>query len=269
MRVVRQIDRMRNMLKSGHVLTAVAGLALGMVGCDRGWRMYQQVELGQVVPQQSLLRPHHDESGTAGCATNVQAAGALSWRDSGFWPVPLSIGMHAVAVQTDAEGRAIVKSYSAQVWSSYVLLTSAAMRGTVELQLPSRIPLYPAERAEDDGALAGIKSCRTLRGYLTNAVREIDLTPSWQGKPLPPLLVVAAGANFTVLMSVTGGFSHLMRSIQHLPLEGIEQDGYDRTFRPVAGGSIRVRNLGQRRFRVDLNLFRLYDPLALAAWVYR
>lgn len=250
------------------MLIVATGLTLVMGGCDRGWQEFQQVELGQVLPQQSLLRPHHSKADTAGCATDAQAAKMLTWSDYGVWPVPLSLGMHVVAVRTNDEGRVIAKSYHAQAWSNYVLLTAAALRRVVELQVPPRMFLEPTAKTEDDGMLVGVERSRTLRGYIINAMHETDPSPDCDGEPSAPLLLLAAGQNFMTGMSAAGGFHDLHRSIEHLPLEGVAQDGYDRTFRPVPGGSIRLQNLGQRRIRIEMNLFRLYDPLALTAYMY-
>ncbi len=250
------------------MLIAATGFALAMGGCDRGWREFQQIELGQVLPQQSLLRSYQDEAGTPESANDAQAAVKLLWCDSGVWPVPLSLGMHTLAVRTDADGRVISKSYSAQAWSNYILLTAVAVRYVVELEAPPpRMLPDPTAKTVDDGKLVGVESSYVPRSHLTSAMYDVNLHPKALGQPFP-LLLVAVGANFMAVMSAYGGFHDLKWAIEHLPLDGIEQDGYDRTFRPVPGGSIRLRNLGQRRFRIDLNLFRLYDPLALAGYLY-
>lgn len=255
---------------SGRMRTLIAavGLAMAAGGCDRGWRMFEQVKLGQVLGPQSLLRPRQSKGGTTRPAADAKVGELLVWADTGICPVPLSRGVHAVAARTDGEGRVTARSYRAQVFSHYALFTAAAMRRVVELRAPARMLLKPTARTKDDQMLVGTGKARTLRGYLINAMHEVDGYPYWEPGLFHVLLVATAGETFGAAMSMHSSFHSIERSIKRLPLEGIAQEGYDRTFQPVQCGNIRIQNLGRQRIRIEINLFRLYDPLGLAAYAY-
>ncbi len=248
------------------MLIASMALTAAMGGCDRGWQEFQRVELGKPMPADSLLRPENAEDSNAVSSTDGPA-GELVWGDWGAWPVPMSIGWHVVGAREDDEGRVTAKSYRAELWSNYLLVTVPAMRRVVELQVPPRVLLEPTNE-EEDGYLVGTENCRTLRGYILNAMNEVDPAPDWCEQDTDQFLTVLSGVNYMTGMITAGAYNGLEQSIQHLPLKGITQEGYDRTFRPVCGGSIRFQNLGQGRIRVEINLLRLYDPLALVGYLY-
>jgi len=245
-------------------------MALTAGGCDRGWIEYQKIELGRPLPPQSLLRAPPSEANTAQGATDTKVPESFACWDHGVWPVPLSFGMHWVTAQANDEGRVLAKAYHAQAWSNYVLLTAVAVRYVMELQVPPRLLLEPTAKAVFDGIQRDLKRSRTLRNYLIKAVSEVG--PSDESysddEPLSPLIQMAAGFNLMTFASVAGGFGGLMSSIERLPLDGIGQEGYDSTFRPIPGSSIRLQNVGQRRIRIEMNVFRLFDPLALSAYLY-
>jgi hypothetical protein len=253
------------------MLIASMALAAAVGGCDRGWQEFQRVELGKPMPADSLLRPKKSKDPNAVPTTAPSADGPkrvlLVWRDWGTWPVPMSTGWHVVAVRADEEGRVIAKSYRAELWSNYLLVTAPAMRRVVELQVPPRVLLEPTDK-EVDGYLVGTENCRTLRSYILNAMHEVDSYTDCYEQDTGRFLAGLSGANFMTGMSAYGGFYDLERSIKDLPMEGITRQGYDRTFRPVCRGSIRLQNLGQGRIRVKLNLLRIYDPLGLVGYLY-
>ena len=254
------------------MLIASMALAASMGGCDRGWQEFQRVELGKPVPADSILRPQKAKDPNAVSTTAPSTDGPktvlLVWSDWGAWPVPISVGSHGVAVRTDEEERVIAKSYSAGLWSSYGLVVAPAMRQVVELQVPPSVPLEPGNH-EEGVSIVGTANCRSLRSYIINALHEMgQVYDSGEQSPPPQLLVWLSGVNYMTGMSALGGFDALERSIGNLPLKGITRQGYDRTFRPVCGGSIRLQNLGQGRIRVEMNFLRLYDPAGLAGYLY-
>lgn len=243
--------RMR-MLIASMALTAVMG------GCDRGWQEFQRIELGKPMPADSLLRLEKAED-----PNRV----LLVWSDLGVWPVPMSVGWHVVGARLNPEGRVIAKSYRAKLWSSYLLVTVPAMRQVVELQVPPKVLLEPTGE-EEDVRFVGTENCQTLRSYIFNAMDEVGLEIACGEQTVAPCLVWLSGANYMTGMLTHGAYCDLRRSVARLPLTGITQEGYDRTFRPVCGGSIRFQNLGQGRIRVEMNLLRLYDPAGLMGYLY-
>lgn len=253
------------------MLIASMALAAAVGGCDRGWQEFQRVELGKPVPADTILRPEKNKDPNGVPSTAPSSDGPkrvlLVWSDWGAWPVPMSMSWHAVGVRLDDEGRAIAKSYRAELWSNYLLVTAPAMRRVVELQVPPSVLLEPTDK-EVDGYLVGTENCRTLRSYILNAMHEVDPYSDSYEQDTGRFLAGLSGANFMTGMSAYGGFYDLEQSIKHLPLKGITRQGYDCTFCPVPGGSIRLQNLGQGRIRVELNLLRIYDPLALAGYLY-
>ena len=258
------------MLLQVRMLIASMALAAAVGGCDRGWQEFQRVELGKPMPADSLLRPEKSKDPNAVPTTVPSTDGPkgvlLVWRDWGAWPVPMSMSWHAVGVKADSEGRVIAKSYRAELWSNYLLVVTPAMRRVVELQVPQRVLLEPTD-GEVEGYLVGTENCRTLRGYIFNASHEVGSYPVFE-QPGSRILAFLSGGNFVTGMMAAGAYDSLETSIKHLPLKGITQQGYDRTFRPVPGGSIRLQNLGQGRIRVEMNLLRIYDPLALVGNLY-
>ncbi|MGC9455632.1 MAG: hypothetical protein ACP5HU_12335 [Phycisphaerae bacterium] len=241
-------------------------MAIGLTGCDRGWQEFERIRLGAMMPEGSLLRAANTASEQAGEEASDSGAKLWGWSDCGTWPVPVSVGMHSVTAETDAQGRVVAKSYFAHAWSNYLLFTAVAMRHVVEVHVPADLLADPAATDPDDG-LIGIENCPTLRSHVINVMSSLDPRPvcDYDALKLP---MVASGANYMAGMSFGGGYHDLVWSITGLPLEGLNEDGYDRTFRPVAGGSIRLQNLERGRIRIEANLFRVYDPLALAAYLY-
>lgn len=254
------------------MLIASLALAASMAGCDRGWQEFQRVELGKPVPADSLFRPQKPEDPNAVPTTAPSADGpkrvVLVWSDWGTWPVPMSVGWHAVGVKLDDEGRAIAKSYLACALSNYLLVKAVAMRHVMEQQVPPTVLLEPEDEPEDAG-IVGTEDRRTLRRYILE--RE-TYGPSNGDHPdlleYGRWLGMSQETAYMLGMSAGSGFFYLNQSIEHLPLKGITRQGYDRTFRPVCGGSIRLQNLGQGRIRVEMNLLRIYDPLMLMAYLY-
>jgi len=254
------------------MLIAAMALAASMGGCDRGWQEFQRVELGKPVPADSILRPQKAKDPNAVPTTAPSSDGPkrvlLVWSDWGPWPVPMSLGWHAVGVKADSEGRVIAKSYRAELWSSYGLVVVPVMRLVMELQVPSSVPLEPGNH-EEAVSIVGTATRRTLRSYIINALHEMDQGPESGEQSHPSqFLVWLSGVNYMTGMSAYGGVDGLKRSIGNLPLKGITRQGYDRTFSPVCGGSIRLQNLGQGRIRVEMNFLRLYDPMGLAGYLY-
>ena len=251
------------------ILIAATGLALAVGGCDRSWIEYQKIELGQPLPQQSLLRPLRNEGKTTQKAAAPQTPEFFGRTYYDVWPVPLSYGMHGISVKTDDKGLVIAKKYFALVSSNYVLFTAVAMRTVVELRPPTRLLLNPTEKAKSDETLVDLDKNPTLHSYITNATEgpTSNAGPASQ-EPPPHCLMLASGINYVTGMSFGGRYNDLEESLKRLPLKGIELEGYDRTFRPVLGGSIRLQNLGQGRIRIETKLFHLYDPLALSAQLY-
>jgi hypothetical protein len=256
------------------MLIASLALAAAVGGCDRGWQEFQRVELGKPMPADSLLRPekNKDPNGVPSTAPSTDGPKTvlLVWSDWGAWPVPMSTGWHVVAVRADDEGRAIAKSYCAELWSNYLLVTVPAMRRVVELQVPPRVLLEPTDEEVDEYRV-GTENCRTLRSYILNAMHEVDPGSAFWLRPPPLLLAFLSGVNYMTFTFAHGGFYGfygLEGSIKDLPMEGITRQGYDRTFSPEVGGSIRIQNLGQGRIRVEMNLLRIYDPLALVGYLY-
>ncbi len=257
------------------MLIALMALTVVMGGCDRGWQEFQRIELGKPMPADSILRPEKADDPNALTTTapsaDDQKIVPLVWGDWGTWPVPMSIGWHVVAARADDEGRVISKSYRADVWSNYLLTKVAAIRRVVEVQVPPSVLLELGEAKKDASYVAYVRTedCRTLRSYISNAMCEVptaeddppDLMECW-------LLGASHVTRYMLLMSVYQDFEYLDNSIWCLPLNGLTQQGYDRTFRPVCGGSIRLQNLGQGRIRVEMNLLRVYDPLALMGYLY-
>ena len=253
------------------VLIAATGLALAMGGCDRSWVEFQRIELGQTLPQQSLLRSLRNEGETTEKAAAPQTPEFFGRTDYDVWPVPLSYGMHGVSANTDDKGLVIAKAYFAMVSSNYVLFTAAAMRQVLELRPPTRLLLNPTEKAKPDETLVDLDKNPTLHSYITNTKHGPTGNASANFtslRPPPHCLMLASGINYTTGMSLGSRFHDLEESLKRLPLKGIELEGYDRTFRPVLGGSIRLQNLGQGRIRIETKLFHLYDPLALSAQLY-
>jgi hypothetical protein len=258
-------------------MTAV-GLALTAGGCDRGWTVYQQVQLGQPLPAESPLRPAEQDANAAEPSTRPEKKlECYTWADSGVWPLPLSFGWHVVAARMDSQGRVIVKTYAAHVLSNYVLLRVPAVRQVVELEVPAGIPMDQQPPVDGmpkvTGGAApvdeGPETISTLREYLTvfMLASDEDLLAYREDSP-GPLLQVALGTNYELALSTYIAFYYLQKSVEKLPLDGIDKDGYDRTFRPVAGGSIRLQNLGGRRIRMEANLLHFYDPFRLTAYLY-
>jgi len=258
------------MLLPMRMLVASIALTAAVGGCDRGWQEFQRVELGKPVPADSILRPQKAKDPNAVPTTAPSADSPrrtlLVWSDLGAWPMPMSVGWHAVGVRLDDEGRVTAKSYRAELWSNYLLVTTPAIRRVVELQVPPSVLLEPTD-GEVEGYLVGTENCRTLRGYIFNASHEVGSYPVFE-QPGSRILGFLSGGNFVTVMMAAGAYHSLETSIQHLPLDGITQPGYDRTFRPVLGGSMRLQNLGQGRIRVEMNFLRLYDPAALAGYLY-
>ena len=250
------------------MLIGSLALAAAMGGCDRGWQEFQRVELGKPMPTDTMLGPQKakDPNAVPTTAPSTDSPKLLVWSDLGAWPMPMSVGWHAVGVRLDDEGRATAKSYRAEIWSNYLLVVTPAMRRVVELQVPQRVLLEPTD-GEVEGYLVGTENCRTLRGYIFNASHEVGSYPVFE-QPGSRILGFLSGGNFVTGMMAAGAYDSLETSIKHLPLKGITQQGYDRTFRPVPGGSIRLQNLGQGRIRVEMNLLRIYDPLALVGNLY-
>jgi hypothetical protein len=256
------------------MLIASMALAASMGGCDRGWQEFQRVELGKPMPTESILRPQKAEDPNAVPATAPSADGPkrvpLVWGDWGAWPVPMSVGWHAVGVRADNEGRVIAKSYLACALSNYLLVKVAALRHVVEAQVPPSVLIEPGDEPEDVGC-DGKENCRSLRSYILNAMSEVYPSTNEAYPDVPEFsrcLGMSETAFYMLGMSAYGGFYDLEQSIKRLPLKGITRQGYDRTFRPVCGGSIRLQNLGQGRIRVEMNLLRIYDPLMLMAYLY-
>ena len=248
-------------------MTAV-GLALTAGGCDRGWTVYQQVKLGQPLPAESPLTLAGEDANMNGPSTRPGTQPCYKWSEGGLWPFPLAAGVHGVTARTDSQGKVVVKSYSACTWSNYVILKVPALRQVVEVEVPVGIPLDPSEAAAGEGVPLGrgLERARTLPEYLHDAMQKGDFAGS--GYSVGPVLGIFLGVGFVSGMVTYGGFYDLRESVEHLPLEGIDKDGYDRTFRPVAGGSIRVQNLGGRRIRMEANLLRVYDAFDLTPYLY-
>ena len=250
------------------MLIGSLALAAAMGGCDRGWQEFQRVELGKPMPTDTMLGPQKakDPNAVPTTAPSTDSPKLLVWSDLGAWPMPMSVGWHAVGVRLDDEGRATAKSYRAEIWSNYLLVVTPAMRRVVELQVPQRVLLEPTD-GEVEGYLVGTENCRTLRGYIFNASHEVGSYPVFE-QPGSRILAFLSGGNFVTGMMAAGAYDSLETSIKRLPLKGITRQGYDCTFCPVPGGSIRLQNLGQGRIRVELNLLRIYDPLALVCYMY-
>jgi hypothetical protein len=230
---------------------------------------FQKIELGQPLPKESLLLARHSKTNADPDATDTKAPKSLAWWDHGVWPVPLSYGMHAVSVQVNDKGLVSTKTYYAMVSSNYALFTAIAMREVWELRPPADLLLNPTEKVESEETLADLDKNPTLHSYIDGIEQgpTSNAGPAYPEAP-PHCLILASGINYVTGMSFGGRYHDLEQSLKRLPLKGIELEGYDRTFRPVLGGSIRLQNLGQGRIRIETKLFHLYDPLALSAQLY-
>ena len=242
---------------------AVAALAFGMAGCDRAWQQYEGIRIGEPLPEQTALplRPVTVPPWLHGGL--AAGTGRRVCTNEGIWPVPLSSGRNALAVDTDAEGRVIAKSYRAAALSNYGIFSAAAKRRVLELHVPQALLDEPAAELEPLRSVP-YQGHRTLRQYLYWALQKVDADDDW-GPHLDGFLMGPPGIDGMIASNAFNEYLDLGYFIKKLPLDGLERVGYDRTFRPIVGGSIRVRNLGQQRVRVEMNMLRLYDPLGVVA----
>ncbi len=85
-----------------------------------------------------------------------------------------------------------------------------------------------------------------------------------------------ADNNFAIIVFYAFGFYNFSHNgvigrheLEEMPelFDGVTKDGFDRTYRNAWGGSCRIRNLGDRRVRVETNQFEITDGLMLLAWL--
>lgn len=250
------------MTRSVLAVFAATAVAVTATGCDRGWEMYEQVRLGRPVPEDLPLSVVGSGAQGPDATPDPKRERKLGWHDVGVCPLPPSMGGHGVGVWVDREGRVLGKSYQATVFSNYGAAVVAAMRHVAEVRLPASVLAAP----DGTGQAPEGKSEPTLRSLLSATVHQATHRPVWTANTW---ILRLCGANLYSSYSMASSMHHLEVSVAHLPLhEAAAIEGYDRTFNVVPGGSIRVRNLGDRRFQVDINLCRIYDPLGLAAYLY-
>ena len=110
--------------------------------------------------------------------------------------------------------------------------------------------------------------CLCPKGPPTVVDYLIDLRPGCPSSGVDWELLMkceVAGSYFFYLGMITGGRTYWSDNpgCYWLDLRGITRTGFDVTIEKAGGGMIRVRNLGQRRIRVEYTFFRIYDPFFL------
>jgi hypothetical protein len=253
------------------LLTLVAaGLSfLFCTGCDRGWQVYQEVELGKPLPEKSPLKLHwtdEDPNRTVAYTRTVPDSKLHVWNKLGFWPLPWSTSSCKVSALADANGLAIAKSYKAGLGVNYLVVKTPAQRSVAEIRVPESLLKPLAERKalhdSDD------PEADPLLEYLDEIRAELSFTPDTPPAGMQIAHIISSYGGFLMAFSMGGAHGALELSIGEVPLKGISEEGFDRTFHTVKGGSLRVQNLGGGRIRIETNLLRFYDPLDMAAFVY-
>jgi hypothetical protein len=254
-------------------LLAVGSVFLFCTGCDQGWQVYQQIEVGRPLAKQSPLKMHwsdEDPKGTVDYPRTVPDNKLHVWSRPGFWgfwPLPWSTSSCKVSALVDANGLAVAKSYEAWLAVNYLVVKTPARRWVREIRVPESL-LTLADRK----ALQGCDDAETdpLLEYLYDVSRELDFTPRLP-QDVNMLIFAHVIANYYGIaqtFSMDAARSALTSSLGDVPLDGISREGFDRTYHTVPGGSLRVQNLGGGRIRIETNLLRFYDPLDLAALLY-
>jgi hypothetical protein len=265
------------------------GLLLGLMalaslvgGCDHAWQVYEQIELGRPLPQDTPLtlvqadpenakgdvEDEEFDSSVIWVSGNPEIPGTRlhTWHDWGIWPLPWSVGGHAVSALVDANGIVIGRYYAANVLSNYAVVKVPASRTVVSVSVPEGLLSNSGGDRPDD---TGEFDPNTLRGYLVIVQRQLRHSPPTPPGCLKLAGLAAAGGGLVMGYSIGGAGYHLENAVEEISLKGISETGYDRTFRPVVGGTLRLQNLGDGRIRIETNLLRVYDPLDLAAILYR
>ncbi len=230
-------------------------------GCDRALRLYESVEVGKPLPKDGSLKPvSRDLLDPSNSLPSTKAI--LGWGDRAFWPLPPATGEHIVGAQIDANGLLVAKTYYAEVWSNYLLVNVPALRLISDVRVPEGLPVGQASREADPWS-AG--QANNVRQFLCTALQQYAVVPpSIEFYRLKNL----AGANFGPGFSAMAAWLGLCQSVLELPLDGLLEPGFDRTFRPEFGGSIRIRTFPHRHVRIELNLIRPYDPMGLVGYLY-
>lgn len=250
------------------LLVAVSAFLL-CTGCDRGWQVYQEVEVGKPLAKQSPLELHwsdKDPNRTVDYPRTVADSKLHVWNKLGFWPLPWSTSSCQVCALVDANGLAIAKSYEALLAVNYLVVKTPARRSVVEIRVPESLLKPPADRKAlqdcDD-----TESDSVVR-YIFDVRAELSFTPRVPPAGMRIAHIIANYYGVLMAFSMEGAHSALESSLGEVPLKGISEEGFDRTYRTVEGGSLRVQNLGGGRIRIETNLLRFYDPLDMAVFLY-
>jgi hypothetical protein len=246
------------------------------VGCDPAWDAYQQIELGKPLSADSLLLTEGKTDGPVHI-----------WGEQDRILVPVVVGILGVNAIVDVEGNVAGKGYVAQAYGHWGVCQSAAIRRVFEIEVPqyayhnppaegldeSQDIIWPThvtpegtvELTEEDVldiALWDAKAPTNVLEYLIFARRHLsDSGPikddQWDGIPLFSLLMYTGGQMHD--------FSELQRYGQQLT--GMTEDGFDWTYRNPYGYTLRIQNLGDRRFRVEEKYFRVFDPFLIIPYI--
>ena len=238
------------------ILVILACVAATCAGCDRAWEAYQQIELGQPIPADSLLMVEGER------IDDVQA-----WGEVDVVPFPAIVGVLGVGAKLDEQGRVVAKLYGADALGHWTICQTAARRWTMEVEVPAEVYRDPPPEG-----LSAAWAAPELSETATNALEYLMLVQRYcakrteqRGGDAPEVEVFPRGAFFSLVMYLSGRDAASLTSLtdQAPHLAGMTRDGFDWTYHDPYGGRVRIRNLGNRRFRIEGKYFGLFDPLML------
>jgi len=225
-----------------------------LAGCDRAWQAYEQIELGRPLPADGLPE-------------NMIPAnkGNYAWHEDTVLLIPaITAGNGVVAIVED--GVVVSKVYSSSGFGFWLLCQSIAKRWVMEIEVPEHLYVSPPVEGlvEQWGYNYYRLTPTNALEYLIRNFEEHSTASRDARRPGKDEQM-----RWSFVSYEAGMFSYEKDPPpeklwnQTASLVGMTQEGFDWTYHDPFGGTLRVQNLGHRRFRLESKYFGLFDPLML------
>jgi hypothetical protein len=237
-------------------------LACGLTasaGCDRAWQAFEQIELGEPLPDDNLLSAE-------GCVVGRVRV----WQDYLVVHIPGAMKGWSLRAVADDSGNIVGKHYLANDFAHLLVFRTATWRWVMEVQVPAEaFHDPPAEWVLTRDPLSTEPPPANVLEYLVmvNALAEAKHAKPRRQAWFLDYMTSGLFTWFGFVLWDHGGEPE-MEELARRPwlFAGVTGDGYDRQWQNADGGTCRIQNLGDRRIRIESDYSGIFDTIRVVYW---